>query len=54
LSETLKGRDHFEDSEVVWRLMLNLINLKEIDVMVRTGFSWLYIASSGGILWTRY
>jgi hypothetical protein len=29
------------------------MNFREICIMGRTGFGWLRIGSSGGLLWTR-
>jgi hypothetical protein len=30
------------------------MDLREIGIEGRTGFSWLRIGSSGGLLWTRW
>jgi hypothetical protein len=48
-----KARDHCEDLGVDGRITLSW-TLGRKESMVRTGFSWLRIASSGGLVWTRW
>jgi hypothetical protein len=48
----LKGRDHWEDLGVGGRITLRW-TLGRQGSMGRTGFSWLRIWSSSGLLWTR-
>jgi hypothetical protein len=47
-----KGRDHREDLGLGRRVTLTWA-LGKLGSMGRTGFGWLGIGSSGGLLWTR-
>jgi hypothetical protein len=47
-----KVRDHWEDLGVGGRITLRW-TLRRYGSMGQTGFSWLRIWSSGGLLWTR-
>jgi hypothetical protein len=47
--ENFKGRDHSEDLGVDGRIILEWISGKQ-DRKVWTGFIWLRIGTSGGIL----
>jgi hypothetical protein len=47
--ENLKGRDHLEDLDVDERIILGRI-LEKYCWNAWTGFIWLRIASSGGLL----
>jgi len=49
LSENLKGKDHFGDRGADGRIILKFI-LKKQHMGVWTGFIWLRIATSGGLL----
>jgi len=52
LSENLKGRDHMEDLGVCEKITLEWI-LGIQNGKFCTGFIWLTIGSSGGLLWTQ-
>jgi hypothetical protein len=45
----MTGRDHLEDLGIDERIILKLI--KETDMRVWTGFNWLMIGPSVGLLW---
>jgi len=50
LSETLKGRDHLEDLDVVDRRIISECILGKESGIVWTGFIWLRIGTSDGLL----
>jgi len=50
--ENLKGRDHSEDLDVDGRVILQWI-LQKYGGKLWTGFMWLKIKTSGGLLCTR-
>jgi hypothetical protein len=47
--ENLKGRDHLEDLSIDGRIILERI-LGKYDGNIWTGFIWLRIGTSGGLL----
>jgi hypothetical protein len=48
-SENLNGRDHLEDLAVDGKIILEWILKKQVG-RVWTGFIWLRIGTSGGVL----